>query len=154
MKSIYDKGVADELAQRIRQLTSETMPVWGKMNVAQMLAHCHVPFEMVFPERSSIEFKKATGVKRWILKTLIKPMVVGAKPYKKNGPTAPEFKIVDQREFEAEQSRLIESLSLAQERGADFFEQLESPSFGPMSAKEWSNTFFKHTDHHLQQFGV
>lgn len=154
MKSIFDPSVADELAARIRSLTPETTPKWGKMDVAQMMAHSHVTFEMALPERASSPFKKTTGLKRWLMRTLIKPLVVGEKPYKKNGMTAPEFRIAGQREFDTEQSRLLESLALVGTKGRDYFEQLESPSFGPMTAEEWSRTLYKHLDHHLQQFGV
>lgn len=154
MNSLFEKEHVDGLAARIRELTPESQPLWGRMDVAEMMAHCHVTFEMVFPERSEIAFKKATGVKGWLLRKFVKPMVVGEKPYKKNLMTAPEFKVVGRREFEVEQARLLESLALAHSKGEEFFEGLESPSFGAMTAREWSNTLHKHTDHHLQQFGV
>ncbi len=154
MKNVFDKAVTDEMAGRIKRLTPDTKPLWGKMNVAQMLAHCYVPYDMAFSQDSGSRFKQATGLKAWFLKKFIKPLVVGDKPYKKNGPTAPEFKIVDQREFEVEQQRLLAGVERAYESGRDYFEQRPSPSFGPMTATEWSNLFYKHLDHHLQQFGV
>ena len=42
MKNIFEQAVTDEVIARIDNLTSKTQPVWGKMNVAQMLAHCSV----------------------------------------------------------------------------------------------------------------
>ncbi|WP_337994864.1 hypothetical protein [Polaribacter ponticola] len=41
-----------------------------------------------------------------------------------------------------------------QELGADYFDGKESHSFGKLTEKEWNNTFYKHLDHHLTQFGV
>jgi hypothetical protein len=38
--------------------------------------------------------------------------------------------------------------------GKEHFEGKESLSFGPMTAQEWNNLFYKHLDHHLNQFGV
>ena len=31
---------------RIKSLTPENMPLWGKMNVGQMLAHCQEPLKV------------------------------------------------------------------------------------------------------------
>lgn len=154
MKSIYDEAVTKELENRVRSLTPATQALWGKMDVAQMMAHCNVPYEMAQVGPSTQEFKTATGIKRWVMKTFIKPFVVGEKPYKKNITTAPEFKIVDARDFDVEQSRLLENVATSYKNGRDYFEQRASPSFGPMTAEEWSNLFYKHLDHHLQQFGA
>ena len=45
------------------------------------------------------------GFKKFILKLLVKPLVVNEKPYKKNSHTAPEFIIADERDFEKEKSQ-------------------------------------------------
>jgi hypothetical protein len=42
----------------------------------------------------------------------------------------------------------------AQTLGETYFEGKPSPSFGKMTAKEWSNQFWKHMDHHFRQFGI
>ncbi len=151
MESIFDKKVTDELATRVSKLTPETQPAWGKMSVAQMMAHCNVAYDEVYaPDK----FKTATGLKLWFLRTFIKPMVVGEKPYRKNLRTAPEFLIVDERTFQTEHEKLLANIHRAHEDGREYFEGRLAPSFGPMTADEWSNLFHKHLDHHLRQFGV
>ena len=35
-----------------------------------------------------------------------------------------------------------------------YFDKKESHSFGLLSVKEWNTMFYKHLDHHLNQFGV
>lgn len=154
MKSIYDKTVTDDLIQRVGRLTPESTPVWGTMTVDQMLAHCSVPYEMAFAPDADQRFKKATGLKKWFLTKFLKPVVVGEKPYRKGLPTAPEFKMVDQRDFDVERDKLLGFVRQSHEQGRQFFEGRESPSFGKMTADEWSNLYYKHLDHHLQQFGV
>ena len=42
-----------------------------------------------------------------MLKTFVKNAVVSEKPYKKNGRTAPEFLIKEEKNFETEKNRLI-----------------------------------------------
>lgn len=39
MKSLYNKADNEALILRINQLTAETQPLWGKMDVSQMLTH-------------------------------------------------------------------------------------------------------------------
>ena len=39
-KSLYSSEVYENCLNRIEQLTSETLPQWGTMTAAQMLAHC------------------------------------------------------------------------------------------------------------------
>lgn len=40
MNSIFEQNHTNEIIVRIKQLSPESQPRWGKMNVAQMLAHC------------------------------------------------------------------------------------------------------------------
>ena len=49
--SIFDQQVVSQLTGRINSLSHETQPEWGKMNVAQMLAHSCVSYEMVFENK-------------------------------------------------------------------------------------------------------
>ena len=103
MKNIFDKNVSEEIIGRIHLLNSNSKPKWGKMTVGQMLAHCNVTYEMVYTDK----YPKPNSFKKFILKILVKKTVVGEKPYPKNGRTAPQFLITDEREFEKEKNRLI-----------------------------------------------
>ena len=150
MKNIFDEGVNNEVLSSINALNHETQPNWGKMDVAQMLAHCSVAYDGVYDDARP----PAKGLKKFLLIMLIKKSVVSDKPYKKNGRTAPEFLIVDQRDFSTEKERLIKYLNKTQELGASHFDGKVSQSFGPLSKNEWNNMFYKHLDHHLNQFGV
>jgi len=148
--SVFTPQTNTDLIARIEQLTPETQPGWGKMNVGQMLAHCSISYD--------ITYGKIDVSYNWFMRQMlgwfVKPMVVGNKPYKKNGQTAPVFVISDERDFAAEKARLIANIKQVEADGASAFEGRESPSFGPMTAQEWSNQFWKHLDHHLTQFGV
>lgn len=150
MKNIFDPSNSAELLQRIEQLNPNSKALWGKMDVAQMLAHCNVAYELVYDP----QHPKPTGLKKWLLKTFVKDAVVGEKPYKRNSRTAPEFIISGEKKFEVEKSRLVEFLQKTQQLGVAHFDQKESHSFGKLSHTEWSNLFYKHLDHHLQQFGA
>lgn len=150
MKNIFDTAVANQTIARINALSADSKPIWGRMTAGQMLAHCNVTYEFVYENKHP----KPTGFKKWMLKTFVKNIVVGTKPYKKGSRTAPEFLMRNEKDFSSEKSRLIAYIEKTQKLGANHFEGKESHSFGKLTAQEWNNMFYKHLDHHLSQFGV
>ncbi|WP_299675667.1 DUF1569 domain-containing protein [uncultured Tenacibaculum sp.] len=150
MKNIFSKEITEEVISRINTLTPATQPKWGKMNVAQMMAHCSVSYEGVYTDKHP----KPNAFMRFALKLLVKNQVVSEKPYPKNGRTAPQFLITEEKNFEKEKQVLIDYLHKTQELGESHFDGKESTSFGKLTKQEWNNLFYKHLDHHLTQFGV
>ena len=150
LPNIFSKEVCDEIINRINRLTNETQPLWGKMSVAQMLAHCSVTYEFMYTNKH----KQPNAVTKFILKLLVKPIVTNELPYKQSIRTAPAFIIEDVRFFSGEKQRLINYILQTQALGADNFEGKESHSFGKLTKNEWNNMLYKHLDHHLRQFGV
>lgn len=150
MKNVFDPTDAKELVNRINALNADTSNLWGKMSVAQMLAHCNVAYDMTYTDK----YPRPTGFKKLMIKLFAKTIVVGPKPYKRNSRTAPEFLITDKRDFEKEKQILITNIEKTQKLGSIHFEGKESHAFGPLTEKEWNTLFYKHLDHHLQQFGV
>ena len=150
MKNIFEKEITNDVINRINNLSATSKPTWGKMSVSQMLAHCVVTYEMVFTDK----FPKPNAFTRWILKMIVKNIVVSEKSFAKNGKTASQFVISDAREFEAEKKTLVNYVIKTQELGETYFEGKDSNSFGKLTAVEWNNSFYKHLDHHLTQFGV
>lgn len=150
MKNIFLPASTAESIARINQLSADSKPLWGKMNAAQMFAHCCVAYEMVYTDKH----KAPNGFMKFMLKAFVKKGVVGDAPYKRNLRTAPQFIIADERDFEAEKARLVDYIKKTQELGAEHFDGKENLSFGKMNSQEWNNLFAKHLDHHLSQFGV
>ncbi|KMQ68834.1 hypothetical protein ACM39_05990 [Chryseobacterium sp. FH2] len=151
MENVFDAKDAQNYIDRINNLVEDTHGLWGKMTVDQMLAHCCVTYEMVYePEKH----KKPGAIAKFILKTFVKPKVVGEKSYPRDSPTAPQFLIKGRKNFEDEKKRLIGFIQKTQQMGAGSFDGKESHSFGKLNAQEWNNMFAKHLNHHLSQFGV
>lgn len=150
MDNIFEAEISEGMIARINHLNPNTQALWGKMNVAQMLAHCNVIYELAFENKH----KKPNFLMRFFAKTFAKEMVVGEKPYKKNSMTAPVFIVKEQKNFETEKDRLVMYIRKTQEFGERYFENKESVSFGHLKSSEWNNMFYKHLDHHLKQFGV
>lgn len=150
MKSVFHQTDVEEIIQRIEQLNPETPAKWGKMDVAKMLAHCNVTYEMIYENIHPAP----TGFMKLILKLLVKKVVVNEKPYRHNSQTAPEFIVRSDKDFQVEKTRLINYINKTLSMGEDFFDGKESRSFGKLTKTEWNNMMYKHLDHHLNQFGV
>jgi hypothetical protein len=150
MINIFDISETNGIINRINKLKPETQGQWGRMSVAQMLAHCNVTYEMIYDNIH----KKPNPIMKFILKTIVRPSVVGEKLYKKDLRTAPQFLMKGEKLFDAEKKRLIDYILKTQKLGEAEFHNKESHSFGALTKEEWSNMFYKHLDHHLGQFGV
>lgn len=150
MNSVFYAADVIESIYRINRLTPESKPEWGKMTVAQMLAHLNVAYEMVYTDKHP----RPNILMRLVLKLFVKQTVTGPKPYKRNSPTAPAFLIGEDRDFNIEKIRLLSHINQTQQLGEAYFHNKSSHSFGKLTAAEWNVMFYKHLDHHLTQFGV
>jgi hypothetical protein len=150
LPNIFTQTVANSVIDRINSLKADSQAKWGKMSVAQMLAHCCVSYETVYENKHP----KPNFFMKFLLKLFVKNAVVSETPYPKNSRTAPYFVITGQKHFETEKKRLITYIKQSLELGEKYFDGKESHSFGALTKTEWSNLFYKHLDHHLTQFGV
>jgi len=149
-KNLFNEKETNDTIERINALTPDQQALWGKMDVAQMMAHCNVAYELVYTDKHP----RPKGFQKFMIKLFAKNIVVGPKPYKKNSRTAPAFVISEARVFETEKNRLIEHLRKTQQLGGDHFNGKENHAFGALSTAEWNTMFSKHLNHHLDQFGV
>ena len=150
VRNLFEQQGLDETIARINELDANTKGQWGKMSVSQMLAHCCVAYEMDHENTHP----KPGAIAKFMIKLFAKSAVVGPKPYPRNGRTAPQFLIKDEKDFETEKSRLLNYLQKTKELGAKAYDQRDSHSFGALSTQEWNTLYSKHLDHHLTQFGV
>jgi len=150
LPNIFAAEVNTAILQRINHLTPATKSNWGKMSVAQMLAHCNVTYEMIYENKHP----KPNAFLKFILKTFIKKKVIDETSYSQNGKTAPQFLITVTKDFEVEKQRLLKYINRTQQLGENHFDNLESHSFGKLTKTEWNNMLYKHLHHHLSQFGV
>lgn len=139
-----------QLQARIDQLQPDSRPLWGKMNVSQMLAHCCIPFEQALHMRHD----GPNMLMKIVLRLFFKKSMINEVPYRHNLPTAPSFIIHDECSFEAEQLRLKQLLETFCGKGEAHFEGKKQITLGALSATAWNNLMYKHLDHHLRQFGV
>ena len=148
MHNLFEPTTADEIITRLERIQSSTQPQWGKMNAAQMMAHCQAPFEVYFGEK-----KMKRGLVGILFGKMAKKKLFVDKPWPKSLPTAKEFIIKDERNLDAERTKLVNWVRRFSSEGY-MVTQTVHPFFGKMSSQEWALLAYKHLDHHLQQFGV
>lgn len=147
MKNLFDQDTFEELNTRINNLSEEAIPIWGKMEVAQMLNHCQAPLNILL-DRNNYNLKS-----NWIAKTFFKKSMYSDKPWAKNLPTVPAFKVVEPKEFEKEKESLLNLVEDAHNQ--KYSKKIKPhPVFGEFTKEQWGKMQYKHLDHHLRQFGV
>lgn len=132
---------------RIRQLTPERRPVWGRMTCAQMVTHLTDAFDLYMGVLTS------AGKRTPLQYPPLKQAFVYLVPIPKNVPTAPELIARVPGEWSDEIARLTRTVSTfaGQHARADW---PLHPIFGRMSGRAYGVLAYRHTDHHLRQFGV
>ena len=149
MRDLFDEKDNREIIERIDKLHPAAQAQWGKMHVAQMLAHAQVPLRCAFGE-----LKLKRSLLGMIVGRIALKHVTSGKPWKHGMPTNPEFVVADEREFEKERKQLIALVQRFPQSGPSAITKKAHPFFGKMSPQEWSSLQWNHLNHHLTQFGV
>lgn len=146
IKNLFDTSTKQEIIERIQKLTPESKALWGKMNVAQMLAHVQIPMGV------ALGTHKVNG--NWLMKLILplfKKALYDEKPWKQSLPTDKTFVMTGQaKDFENEKNELLEKINRYTE---DNMINDKHPVFGKLTKEQWAKATWKHLDHHLKQFG-
>lgn len=148
MNSLFVTENYNEILNRIKAVDENSMPLWGKMDVAQMLAHCAGPLQVSL---GKLTLKKPNLVFKLML-SIFKSSLYNDKPWKHGLATAKEYKVLEPKQCNAEKAAL---LGLVDEFHSKR-EQRKWPShpyFGDFTTEQWGKMQYKHLDHHLRQFG-
>jgi hypothetical protein len=149
MEDLFDAHDCAGILDRVGRVRADAKPVWGKMNVGQMLAHSQVSIELALGDKVLKRALIGFLFGRIAKKSLLKPA-----PFGHNLPTAPEFVVRGARDVESERARLLALLRRFQQGGPAALTKAEHPFFGRLTSEEWSRLQWKHLDHHLRQFGA
>jgi hypothetical protein len=148
MKTLWREDVQRELASRIARLSPDAAPRWGRMSAQQMVCHLRLNMKMALGEQPVTI--------RWtpFRLPLVKQFLIYYAPFPKNVPTAPELIVTaTPNGWDAD----IRDLSALIVQCAACYRHApwpDHPVFGAMSGNQWGVLVYRHTDHHLRQFGV
>lgn len=148
MGSILNDVERTAICDRINSVTSASVPAWGRMDAAAMLNHLKQSALMALGE-----LPVACKNKRLFQVFPIKHLILYVVPFPKGAPTAPELLISDATSVDTLRSELVSLIERIGTGPRDGYGPAH-PLFGRLSLREWGVATYKHTDHHLRQFGV
>jgi len=148
MGSILNENDRVEICNRLRSLSVSSKGRWGSMDVIGMLQHLRLSARMALGE-----MPVPSANKRVFQVFPMKQLILYVFPFPKGAPTAPELKPVGPESFEAERAAVLD-LTERIAVGAPDGGAPAHPLFGPLTWKEWGVVTYKHTGHHLKQFGA
>ena len=149
MKSMYNKADSEAILARIRNLTADAKPLWGKMTAAQAVTHLQRPILVALGE-----MKLKRTLAGLLFGKMAKKSFTAEGPTKRNSPTDKNFIVKDHPDFETEKKKLIALVQRFVSGGPEALTTEPHPFFGPLTTQEWDMLQWKHLDHHLSQFGV
>jgi hypothetical protein len=148
VKTIFDEATRDEVIQRIASLNERSAANWGKMNISQMLRHCALYEEMILRGHS----QRQTLIGRIVGKRVLRDFIKDDRPIKRNLPTLAQLRVTESGgDIDSLKDRWI---SLIREFGRYSEPQFTHPFFGTITKEQLGRLGYKHTDHHLRQFGA
>lgn len=147
--SLYEPAQIAAMTKRIRSLRPDSARLWGKMDAAQMLAHCQVALRVALGDQ---QLKR--GLVGMFFGPFAKRQLLKPAPFGRNLPTAPEFRVTDARDLEKECAALITLVERFGRGGPGGLTKDPHPFFGNLTPTEWNTLQWKHLDHHLRQFGA
>ncbi len=148
MGSILNDNDRAAICRRINSVTNASVPLWGKMDAKAMLTHLKQSALMALGDLTV-----ASKGKRVFQVFPVKHLILHVVPFPKGAPTAPELLVADTAPVDALRSELV---SLVERIGTGPREGYGPvhPLFGRLSFREWGVATYKHSDHHLRQFGA
>lgn len=152
MPEAFDQEAVQALHGRLGELRPDAEPRWGRMTAHQAVVHMTDTFRMALGDLpiadKSTRLLRTVG--RWIAFHSPLPWPKGFRaPYEvdqERGGTPPEVWDDD-----------LAALHDALDRFAAAADRLDGrlhAVFGPLSRREWGVWGYRHTDHHLRQFGL
>jgi hypothetical protein len=149
MNNLFAPADRVRILERFDRLQASSERQWGKMDPAQMCAHCVVALEV-----GTGDLVRDHSFIGKVLGRFVKGSLLGEKPFSKNSPTDPAFIVSDPRDFAKERARLVEIVKRFGAAGPSAADGRTHSFFGRLRGEEWGVLMYKHLDHHLRQFGA
>ena len=152
MKTVADVAVLRSLTERLAAVTPDSRRRWGTLTPHEMLCHLGDAGEMVLrirPRERPVPLRRRRLVK-WL--GLWSP-ARWPHGWKTNPAHDPRAAGTRPTEFARDLRRAVAALEGIAAARPDAVEPAHG-FFGAMSVRDWQRWAYKHTDHHLRQFGA
>lgn len=145
---MFEPAARSELLARLRSLSPQARPGWGRMTAPQMVAHLSDQMRHTLGD-SACQLRG--GPLRW---APLRHAVIYWVPWPRGRLKGPPEAFLTQPTSWNADLETLETLvrRFAEREGADTWP--EHALLGRMSERDWGAFCHKHFDHHLRQFGV
>ncbi|MCP5051035.1 MAG: hypothetical protein GY940_27975 [bacterium] len=148
MKTIHNKNDAEEMKARIEKLTHETVAKWGKFDVHGMI--CHLQDALKYPLGLMDEVTELAKGPPIFMRRIIGLYV----PIPKGKvQTSPIMLTTKPEEFDKDKAVLLDLMDRYVETNPEDQWPMH-PFFGHLTGTYWGKLSYRHSNHHLTQFGV
>jgi hypothetical protein len=154
MENISGKAffLRNEFVERLGNIDPAAKPLWGKMNVAQMIEHMSYSLRQANGRDSYTCLTPEENLPR------MQAFLASEKPFRENTPNQLLPDIPEPPKKETVEAAL-EELKDEIEHFFKVFEEdpgkvITNPFFGDLDYSMWVQLLYKHAWHHLRQFNV
>ena len=149
MQSLWNEVDRRNILARLEKLAPNMKPVWGRMSAQQTVAHLADWFRMAI---GAIRVESRNTPFRF---TPLKQLLIYVMPLPRNLPTARELQKSEPGVWTEDTRELRDLVRRAVQKRSDKNGRWpEHPAFGSVTADQWGILAYRHTDHHLKQFGL
>lgn len=149
MKTIFDHSTREELINRINSLNESNTAQWGKMNLYQTLKHCTIWDEWMLGVNDHV-YKQS-----WLGKIFGKMALkssLGDKPIKRNMPAGEGFTTKEKSgDIDLQKKKWAQLIASYANYSNP---QLYTRFFRKNDQRTVGIFAYKHSEHHLRQFGA
>lgn len=133
------------------RLSPDAPAQFGKFNAPRMLCHLIDAYRNAIGENPTPMMKGG-----FLSNPLVRWLIIYVVPFpKEKAKTVASYLATQPAEWGADVARWNELLTRVVARGGEVSPHWDShPVFGVLRTKDWGALLYKHTDHHLRQFGV
>jgi hypothetical protein len=152
MKSVSDPETLASLIERLERLTPGSERRWGTLTPHEMLCHLGDATALVLGERPADPpvIDRRRPVIKWIALSVPLPWPRG---YPTRRSLDPKLDGTKPSDFQADHARAVKGLERVASAGPASLTPVHGV-FGSMTLSDWHRWAYRHTHHHLRQFGL
>ena len=150
---MWNVAARRSLLDRLDALEPAMKPLWGRFSAHGMVVHLIDSARMAM---GTMPVRMARGTPARIGRLPgVRHLFLYVLPFPRNAPTVRELLASPQSDWDADRAtfrRLAEELAARADDPRATWPP--HPFFGPLNRRDWGVLGYRHTDHHLRQFGL
>ena len=152
-ETMWDAAARRSLFDRLEKLAPTATPLWGRFSAHAMVVHLIDSARMAL---GTMPVRMARGTPARIARLPgVRQLFVHVLPFPRNAPTARELLTCPQGDWVTDHATFRQLSEELAARAADPRATWPAhPFFGPLNRRDWGVLGYRHTDHHLRQFGL